>query len=97
MSVEKGAALHDAQVDGLLASCLGIDLGDAAVSRSCHWALRQAKLPHREAGLGAVPALQVRHAAYYGSCVQALPLVRELYHDVGVVGDLPEHARQVAR
>ena len=37
-------------------------------------------------------ALQVRHAAYYGSCVQAYPIVRELYENVGVVGAQPEHA-----
>ena len=91
VSVERGAALHDAQVEDLLASCLGVDLGDAAVSRAAEWSLRQTKLPLRFGGCGCVTAIQVRHAAYYGSCVQAYPLVRELYEDVGVAGAQPEH------
>ena len=90
VSVERGARLHDSQVDRLLASCLGVDLDEARASRPFEFAMRQAKLPFREGGFGAVPALQSRYSAYYGSCVLTFPLVRELYQGVGVVGDQPQ-------
>ena len=53
--------------------------------------MRQAKLTFRDGGFGAVPALKSRHAAYYASCVLTMPLVRELYQGVGVVGNQPNH------
>ena len=84
VTVMRGAALHEKQVEGLLASCLDLDQEDASVPGPVQWALRQAKMPNRHGGMGAVPALDVRHSAYYGSYMLVMHLVRDLFSDVGV-------------
>ena len=84
VSGARGAELHDEQVERLIALCIGVDLEDARVDGPVKWALRQAGLPSSEGGFGAVAARTVRHAAYYGSCVLALPVVRDLFRDVGL-------------
>ena len=40
--------------------------------------------PSGPLGFSSVPARLVRHAAYYGSCVLTLPIVRDLFRDVGL-------------
>ena len=82
-AVAAGAALHDEQIDGLLASCLGLDIEGCNADSAVRWALRQAKLPFRHGGFGNVPALHVRYAAYYGSYVLVAPHIFELFADVG--------------
>jgi hypothetical protein len=85
VSVLRGAEMHDEQIARLLRSCLGISSSQERWDDLCNhqFCWRQALLPERFGGVGAVPAMRSRWGAYYGSWALVAELVVGLFTSVG--------------
>jgi hypothetical protein len=89
--------MHDAMVSDLLSSILMLLDGAPPVDDAdpMSWIWRQAHLPLRHGGLGTASAATIRDAAYYGSFALAVPLILELFGEVGLPSALSDPSATV--